>query len=159
MLSHTGSDQSTGQSATNTGNIDGKSDTGGNSTVTPIPDGPNKDDLAYLQSGNKIETTLKPEKNWESTRNKALDIVGDLGADSKPVIGRLEINAGSGKVIGRQSNDGKVGWRVDDDPEKGTHINVWDYSQGKGPGKEIKQVVPFEGNEQSFETILRQLNR
>ncbi|ABS47127.1 conserved domain protein [Yersinia pseudotuberculosis IP 31758] len=159
LLSHTGSDQSTGQSATNTGNIDGKPDTGGNSTVTPIPDGPNKDDLAYLQSGNKIETTLKPEKNWESARNKALDIVGDLGADSKPVIGRLEISAGSGKVIGRQSNDGKVGWRVDYDPEKGTHINVWDYSQGKGPGKAIKKVVPFEGNEQSFETILRQLNR
>ncbi|AUC40756.1 hypothetical protein CTB91_02253 [Dickeya solani] len=111
------------------------------------------------QSGNKIEQILKPEKNWESARNKALDIVGNLGADSKPVIGRLEVSAGNGKVIGRQSNDGKVGWRVDYDPEKGTHINVWDYSQGKGPGKAIKQVIPFEGNEKSFETLLKQLNR
>ncbi|QYM98419.1 hemagglutination protein [Dickeya ananatis] len=111
------------------------------------------------QSGNKIEQILKPEKNWESARNKALDIVGNLGADSKPVIGRLEISAGNGKVIGRQSGDGKVGWRVDYDPEKGTHINTWDYSQGKGPGKAIKQVIPFEGNEKSFETILKQLNR
>ncbi|CAI2460235.1 VENN motif pre-toxin domain-containing protein [Serratia liquefaciens] len=111
------------------------------------------------QPGNKIEQTLTPEKNWESARNKALNLVGNLGADSKPVIGRLEISAGNGKVIGRQSKDGKVGWRVDYDPEKGTHINIWDYSQGKGPGKAIKQVIPFDGNEKSFETILKQLNR
>ncbi|MBJ9157110.1 hemagglutinin repeat-containing protein [Citrobacter sp. FDAARGOS_156] len=111
------------------------------------------------QPNNRIETVLKPEKNWESARNKALDIVGNLGADSKPVIGRLEVSAGNGKVIGRQSSDGKVGWRVDYDPEKGTHINIWDYSQGKGPGKAVKQVIPFDGNEKSFETILKQLNR
>ncbi|BBQ83570.1 hypothetical protein WP3W18E02_20990 [Klebsiella sp. WP3-W18-ESBL-02] len=111
------------------------------------------------QPNNRIETVLKPEKNWESARNKALDIVGNLGDDSKPVIGRLEVSAGNGKVIGRQSSDGKLGWRVDYDPEKGTHINIWDYSQGKGPGKAVKQVIPFDGNEKSFETILKQLNR
>lgn len=111
------------------------------------------------QPGNRIEQTLSPEKNWESARNKALDIVGNLGADSKPVIGRLEVSAGNGKVIGRQSSDGKVGWRVDYDPDKGTHINIWDYSQGKGPGKAVKQVIPFEGNEKAFKTILKQLNR
>ncbi|WP_168386376.1 hypothetical protein, partial [Erwinia amylovora] len=114
---------------------------------------------ASTQSGNRIEQILKPEKNWESARNKALDLVGNLGATSKPVIGRLEVSVGNGKIIGRQSNDGKVGWRVDYDPEKGTHINIWDYSQGKGPGKATKQVIPFEGNEKSFETILKQLNR
>lgn len=99
------------------------------------------------QPGNRIEQILSPGKNWESARNKALDIVGNLGADSKPVIGRLEVSAGNGKVIGRQSSDGKVGWRVDFDPDKGTHINIWDYAQGKGPGKAVKQVIPFEGNE------------
>ncbi|WP_315850855.1 VENN motif pre-toxin domain-containing protein [Yersinia massiliensis] len=45
---HTGNNQSSGQGATNTGNTDGKPDTGGNSTVTPIPNGPNKNDLAYM---------------------------------------------------------------------------------------------------------------
>nr|WP_159336935.1 hypothetical protein [Erwinia rhapontici] len=109
--------------------------------------------------GNRIETVLKAEKNWETARNKAINMVGDLGADSKPVIGRLEVSAGNGKVIGRQSSDGKVGWRVDYDPEKGTHINMWDYSKGKGPGKAVKTVIPFEGNEKAFETILKQLNR
>ncbi len=37
----------------------------------------------------KIKQILKPEKNWETARNKALDLVGNLGADSKPLIGRL----------------------------------------------------------------------
>ncbi|CAI8869805.1 16S rRNA endonuclease CdiA [Kosakonia quasisacchari] len=45
---HTGTDQSFEQGATNTGNPDGNPNTGGNTTVTPIPEGPNKDDLAYL---------------------------------------------------------------------------------------------------------------
>ncbi|WAJ36027.1 hemagglutinin repeat-containing protein [Pseudomonas sp. GOM7] len=108
---------------------------------------------------NRIEQILKPEKNWETARNKALDIVGDLGAGSKPVVGRLEVSAGNGRVIGRQSSDGKVGWRVDYDPEKGTHINIWDYTQGKGPGKAVKQVVPFAGNEKDFQSILNLLNR
>ncbi|WP_437439622.1 hypothetical protein [Kosakonia sacchari] len=45
---HTGTDQPFEQGATNTGNPDGNPNTGGNTTVTPIPEGPNKDDLAYL---------------------------------------------------------------------------------------------------------------
>jgi len=54
---HTGSDQPIEQGATNTGNLDGSPDTGGNTTVTPVPDGPDKDDLAYL-AGN-----YEPNKN------------------------------------------------------------------------------------------------
>ena len=54
----------------------------------------------------RIETILKSEKNWESARNKALNIVGNLGADSTPVIGGLEASVGNGKIIGRQSK----GW-------------------------------------------------
>lgn len=80
------------------------------------------------QPGNRIEQIFSPEKYWESARNKALDIVGNLGADSQPVIGRLEVSAGNVKVIGRQSSDGKVVWLVHYDPDKGTHINIWDYS-------------------------------
>jgi len=38
-----------------------------------------------------------------------------------------------GRVVGRQSLDGKRGWRIDydpKDPSKGYHINWWDWSQG-----------------------------
>ena len=55
--SHTGNNQPSGQGATNTGNIDGSPDTGGNTTVTPVPDGPSKDDLAYLDK----PANLSPE--------------------------------------------------------------------------------------------------
>lgn len=45
------------------------------------------------------------------------------------VIGK---SAGFGKVTGRISADHKVLWRLDYDPEKGSHINVEDYRNGKG---------------------------
>ncbi|ULR29330.1 hypothetical protein MJO48_12495 [Dickeya fangzhongdai] len=41
-------DQSDKNVSSNTGNTDGAPSTAGNTTTTPIPDGPNKDDLAYL---------------------------------------------------------------------------------------------------------------
>nr|WP_253073438.1 hypothetical protein [Sodalis ligni] len=41
-------DQRGEQGASHTGNVDGKPETGGNTTVTPIPVGTNTDDLAYL---------------------------------------------------------------------------------------------------------------
>lgn len=111
-----------------------------------------------VKTTSKIETTLPPVNTWEQARNKVLNIVGDLGADAKPVVGRLGSSAGNGKIVGRQSADGKVGWRLDYDPDKGIHINVWDYTNGKGPGKAIKQVQPFNGDEQTFKTLLNQLN-
>ena len=58
--SNTGNNKSSGQGATNTGKNDGNPDTGGNTTVTPIPEGPNKDDLAYLaRKGKEAEEAAK----------------------------------------------------------------------------------------------------
>ncbi|WP_410683695.1 HNH/endonuclease VII fold putative polymorphic toxin [Citrobacter europaeus] len=57
---HTGNNQTSGQGTTNTGNTEGTPNTGGNSTVTPIPDGPNKDDFVYLAEGDK-PANLSPE--------------------------------------------------------------------------------------------------
>ncbi len=107
----------------------------------------------------KIEETLPEVKSWEIARNNAINQLGDLGMDAKPVVGRLEVSAGYNQVIGRQTSDAKREWRVDFDPEKGPHINIWDYSKGKGPDKAIKRVIPFEGNENTFKTLLKQLNR
>lgn len=58
---------------------------------------------------NRIETVLKAEKNWEVARNKAMNIVDDLGTDSNSVIGQLEVSAGNEKVVSRKSSDGKLG--------------------------------------------------
>ena len=55
-----------------------------------------------------------------------------IGINSKPNISNLPKSRSYGKVIGRQSADGLRGWRIDFDPIKGPHINIFDYSKGKG---------------------------
>lgn len=106
----------------------------------------------------KGEQVLDKVKTYEQARNKALDLVGDLGPNSKPYTGTLKSSAGYGKVVGRQSADGKVRWRLDYDPIKGTHINIEDFRNGKGANAR-KIVVPFEGNESTFKSLLKHLNR
>ncbi|UOY90219.1 T7SS effector LXG polymorphic toxin [Bacillus glycinifermentans] len=103
------------------------------------------------------EIALPKVKTYEQARNKAMEIIGDLGPDSKPLIGRLEVSAGYGKIIGRRSADKKVRWRLDYDHEKGPHINVEDFRMGKKEGK--KYYIPFEGDEKTFKALLKHLNR
>ena len=105
-----------------------------------------------------VEVTLPKQHSWEAARNLALTKVGDLGIDSKPFIGTLAVSDGYGKVVGRISSDGKKGWRLDYDPKKGMHINVFDYAKGKGD-KAIKEVIPFNGNKDDFNRYLKQLNK
>ncbi|EIE7939027.1 hypothetical protein LDT72_005236 [Salmonella enterica] len=58
-------DQRDQNGASHTGTTSGVPDTGGNTTVTPIPDGPNKDDLAYL--------ALKGKEAQEAAKNLGFD--------------------------------------------------------------------------------------
>lgn len=102
------------------------------------------------------EIVFKQMKSYEQARNKAFDIIGDLGKDSKAYIGRL--GSGEGKVVGRQSADGKVRWRLDYDPTKGPHINVEDFRNGKGPDG-IKIAIPFDGDINTVEQLLKHLNK
>ena len=50
---HTGNNQISGQGVTHTGNTAGVTDTSIKATITPIPDEPSMDDLAYLAGGYK----------------------------------------------------------------------------------------------------------
>jgi toxin YxiD len=83
-----------------------------------------------LTGSKGVEQVLETVKSYEQARNKAFDIIGDLGSDAKPYIGRL--GTVEGKIVGMQSADGKVRWRLDFDPSKGPHINVEDFRNGKG---------------------------
>jgi len=74
---HTGNNQTSGQGATNTGNTSGAPDTGGNTTGTPIPDGPNKDDLAYLALKGK----------------EAQEAAGKLGFDRRISVPKAPFNS------------------------------------------------------------------
>ncbi|MBU5209660.1 T7SS effector LXG polymorphic toxin [Bacillus safensis] len=104
------------------------------------------------------EQLLNKVKTYEQARNKTVDIVGDLGPNSQPYTGTLKSSAGYGKVVGRQSADGKVRWRLDYDPKKGPHINIEDFRNGKGANAR-KIAIPFEGNESTFKSLLKHLNR
>ncbi|WP_241572023.1 HNH/endonuclease VII fold putative polymorphic toxin [Rosenbergiella nectarea] len=52
---NTGNNQPLASGPTHTGNSDGLVNTGGTSTVTPLPDGPSKDDLAYQSIDSRPE--------------------------------------------------------------------------------------------------------
>jgi hypothetical protein len=103
------------------------------------------------------EIDLPKVNTFEQARNKALDILCDLGQDSKPFMITLSRSKGYGKIGGRQTADGKKGWRLDYDPEKGLHINIWDYTKGKG-SKSYKSNIRFDGNEDTFVSLLKHLN-
>ena len=118
------------------------------------------------ETGNKLvgglgqgaEIILPKLSTFEQARNHALSLVGDMGNSSAAYYGRLEASKGFGKIIGRTSLDKKVRWYLDYDPIKGTHINVQDFRLGKGLNAK-KYAIPFEGTEQTFESLLKHLNR
>lgn len=138
------------------GGIKGGGKKPGNSNNKDKEESGNKTQVSGNHSNREI--VLDKVNTYEQARNKALDLVGDLGVDSKPYIGTLSASAGYGKVVGRVSADGKKRWRLDYDPDKGMHINIEDFSKGKG-SKGVKVVIPFKGNEQDFKNILNHLNR
>jgi hypothetical protein len=70
------------------------------------------------------EIELPKVNTYEQARNKALEILGDQGPDSKPYVISLERSKGYGEIGSRQTADKKRGWRLDYDSEKGLHINI-----------------------------------
>ncbi|GAB2636918.1 polymorphic toxin-type HINT domain-containing protein [Psychrobacter pocilloporae] len=108
-----------------------------------------------------IEKVLPSVKSFEQARNKAFDLIEEVApmGSSKPVIGRLKTSKGYGQVVGRESLDGKVRWRLDYDDSKGMHINVEDFRLGKGD-KAKKYAIPIEGGKEAdFTNYLKQFNR
>jgi hypothetical protein len=105
----------------------------------------------------ECEITLPSVIEYNQARNKAQNILGYLGANSKPYISRLRISSTFGKIIGRQSENGKKRWRLDYDPKKGLHMNVEDFSMGKSADKAVKVVIPIENG--NIDSLIKHLNR
>ena len=112
---------------------------------------------AAAKGGRSGEIVLDKVQTYEQARNKAMSLLGDLEADSQPFIGTMEKRAGYGKIVGRKTADNKARWRLDYDPNKGMHINVEDFRNGKKE-QAIKYAIPFEGNEETFKALLKHLN-
>ena len=102
------------------------------------------------ESTGSREQVLPKVASFELAIKKALEIIGDMGPGSKQYIGRL--GTGKGLIVGIESKDKKVRWRLDYDPEKGPHLNVEDWREGKYDGR--KFAIPFEGDENSYEEQL-----
>ncbi|AJI26189.1 pre-toxin TG family protein (plasmid) [Bacillus cereus E33L] len=113
---------------------------------------------AAAKGGRSGEIVLDKVQTYEQARNKAMSLLGDVGADSQPFIGTMEKSAGYGKIVGRETADHKARWRLDYDPSKGMHINVEDFRNGK-KDKAIKYAIPFEGDEETFKSLLKYLNK
>ena len=60
-------------------------------------------------------------------RSDAIDNAG-LGDDTVPFV--QEIGPYAGEITGSMSPNGKRGWRIDWDAEKGFHVNWWDCTGG-----------------------------
>ena len=102
---------------------------------------------------------MQKVETYEQARNKALEILGDLGPGSEPHISRLKASKACGLVDGRQSLDGKKLWRLDFDPIKGPHINIENWTAGKRDGGGVNIAIPFDGDENLFMSLLKHLNK
>ena len=69
-----------------------------------------------------------------SARDSARKYAGLKGEKTVPFV--QEIGPHKGKVTGSMTPDGKKGWRIDWDAEKGFHVNWWDRSANPGKRSE-----------------------
>ncbi|WP_345831216.1 VENN motif pre-toxin domain-containing protein [Erwinia sp. HDF1-3R] len=132
-------DQSDDQGASNTGNTDGAPDTGGNTTVTPIPE-QNKDDYVYLAEGDK-PANLSPEGSGragafnEAKRQSGIPVsqspsnvypnVDKRGNPQPGYIYEFDLpksGGGTEKVYIRDDAGGHF-FGVDDPQNRGSHFN------------------------------------
>ena len=80
-------------------------------------------------------------------------IVGDLGVDAKPLMGKSTKNFPDADklVVGRQSADGTRSWRIDFDDVKGAHYN---WKIGKQSG-----AVPFDATKETVDNFKQQFTK
>ncbi|MBT0728327.1 hypothetical protein HGT73_13310 [Rosenbergiella australiborealis] len=74
---NTGNKQPLELGPTHTGNSDGLVNTGGTSTVTPLPDGPSKDDFIYMSDGHMLGSNgvKVPSKTiWKGVGKERIDV-------------------------------------------------------------------------------------
>ncbi len=96
-----------------------------------------------LDGGKEIISVLK-SGTLDDGIKVANDVIGGLGDDAVEHVGKL--GSQKGVTTGYKSADGKKGWRVDYDKDKGGHINWWN-------GKEKGAIILNAGQEQIDQII------
>jgi RHS repeat-associated protein len=107
-------------------------------------------------SGSSGETPI-PTRSYEDARNRALGDIGKIDPTTRAdQIGRL--GEAKGKITGFSTRVDGVWkrYRVDWDPNKGTHINV----EISAPGKEtVKNAYTWPGTKEEYLKVIETLNR
>lgn len=154
-------DQRSDLGARHTGNTEGKSNTGGNTTVTPIPYGPSRDDFIYLTKGKdnrlpipeptlannglKIESNAKHTLGTQGARPNAgveprnsLDLFEQFIATKDPKIRLAVDNDGNIHRFFNTSKDGEgtFHWSGSSGDEK----NALGNRELRNFNKEIKEL-------------------
>lgn len=92
--------------------------------------------------------TLTKSGSFKDAKTVTSDIIGNLGdnaIDYVSTTGKGK-NPFYGKTVGKQSANGKSGYRVDWDENTGAHINWWNGKQ--------KGSIPFSGGLEQAKRII-----
>jgi len=115
--------------------------------------------LAHNIGGCKLRETVLNTGSYEAARNKALLLLGRIDPTTRVnIVGRLPASRANGKIVGFETKVDGIWkqYRIDYDPNKGTHINV---RVGKGEAMMVNKAIKFPGGEDEFMKLIRVLNR
>ena len=65
---------------------------------------------------------------WDDAYRASAKQLAGLGDDAVDFV--QEVGPFKGRITGRMSPNGRQGWRIDYDPQKGFHVNWWDQTGG-----------------------------
>lgn len=113
---------------------------GGGGVISPSP----------VRPASSCSVKVECRQDYNQARNEAVEWLNDRGfVAEKETLGKFGPN--KGQIIGMQTIDKKVGYRIEFDSRHGAHINVF-------AGKE-KGVILFNGDQDTVNNIIKKLNR
>lgn len=103
-----------------------------------------------MRPASSCSVKVEGRQDYNQARNEAVEWLNDRGfVAEKETLGKFGSN--KGQIIGMQTIDKKVGYRIEFDSRYGAHINVF-------AGKE-KGVILFKGDQDTVNNIIKKLNR
>lgn len=103
-----------------------------------------KETIVRFGGKSKSTGTIKV-KSYEQARNEALFWLEQRGFKSeKQTFGKFGYTRK--RPIGRQTSDGKIGFRIEYDSRSGAHINLWS-------GKEKGPHIEFDASEKTVKKL------
>ena len=120
----------------------------------------NKNDYKVFFTPSNGERVIKPLSSIDKLY-ALMDIIMDLSNKfnhgSIPYRCSLKRSDHYGDIVGISSFDKKIIFRLDWDPEYGTHLNYVNYEQGKK--NPVKVLIPLEVDEKVYHKTIKGYNK